>query len=185
VARSINIELLRKLIRYNAETGKLYWLERPTSMFHCARLAKDCADAWNNKLAGKEAFTSITSRGYRQGRIFGQQYIGHRVAWAIYYGEWPDFEIDHINGVRSDNRLENLRAVTPAENRRNIRTPSHNTSGVMGVVWNKQYGKWQAQIGVAGKNINLGRYSNFAEAVAARKTAETTYNFHANHGRNS
>lgn len=175
---SIPVETLRQLLVYDPDTGFLYWLERPKEMFASDRLC----NAWNAKLAGKRAFTAERS-GYGTGSILGCLYCAHRVAWALYYGSWPQFEIDHINGIRSDNRIVNLRCVHHADNLKNQKLRSTNTSGVTGVYFCNTYKKWVSKIKVNYKNISLGYYSSFQEAVKARKLAELIYNFHPNHGR--
>lgn len=104
--------------------------------------------------------------------------------WVLHYGEWPKGHIDHINGNRLDNRIENLRDVPPnSDNQRNIAIPRHNTSGVMGVCWHKRNKGWQVRIKANGRNIYVGVFKNFDEAVSARKAAEKTYGYHPNHGR--
>ena len=172
-------EVLRQLLQYEPDTGKLFWRVRSSEMFKAER----DATAWNNKNAGNEAFITLQSAGYRMGYVFQRGILAHRAAWAIAYGSWPDGEVDHINGIRTDNRLCNLRDVCPNENRQNQRMPATNTSGVMGVTWSKEKGKWQAQIMVGRKHKNLGRFEVFNDAVSARKAAEEKYGFHENHGR--
>ena len=110
-------------------------------------------------------------------------YGAHRVAWALYHGKWPDKQIDHINGNPLDNRIKNMRVVSVRENGKNKKRPSTNTSGIIGVYWNKASSKWVAQIGVNRKTIFLGSYDNITDAANARQTAEKKYNFHPNHGR--
>lgn len=171
-------ETLRKLLRYNPQTGALTWLERSASMFKTER----AWNTWNARFAGKPALTS-DSRGYRIGSIFTRSYFAHRVAYAIYHGEWPDDQIDHINGKRSDNRIANLRAVTRQENARNMKRPKDNKSGVMGVSWCNYTQKWKATINVRGRYITLGRFDCFLAASMVRRKAETNYGFHVNHGR--
>lgn len=113
-------EILRQLLRYEPETGKLFWLERGPKWFSDKPVGQQHnANAWNAKYAGKEAFTSVGFNGYRQGSVFRQGMNLHRVAWAIHHGEWPD-HIDHINRDRLDNRICNLRSVTKAENAKNL-----------------------------------------------------------------
>lgn len=174
-----SIDTLRNLWDYNPHTGTLTWLKRPASMF---KREGDCA-AWNARYAGKPAFTTGHNKGYRTGAIFGRRYYAHRVAYAIYHGEWPDDQIDHINGKRSDNRISNLRAVTRQENGRNQKRYSTNTSGVTGVYWFKQTQKWVAQIIVNGKNIHLGYFDCFLAASMVRLKAEADFGFHPLHGR--
>ena len=116
-------------------------------------------------------------------KIDSKFYRAHRLIWLLHYGEWPKQFIDHIDGNGLNNRIENLRDVSNAENGRNQRKHFNNTSGVVGVYWGKQRAKWRATINVEGKLIHLGYFADKAEAAAARKAAEIKYNYHANHGR--
>lgn len=176
-------ELLRKLLSYKPDTGRLFWKERSADMFTDGKQTAEhiCAN-WNSRFAGKEAFTTDNGYGYRTGSIFDCTYMAHRVIWAMIHDECPD-TIDHINGVRDDNRIENLRSVSLAENLKNQKRYSRNTSGVCGVYWHKRDNKWDAQIRVGGKLMHLGLFTDFDEAVAARKKAEVEHGFHQNHGR--
>lgn len=177
-------EDIRKLLRYEPDTGKLYWLERTPDLFEDGKQsAETVCRRWNTRYAGKEALTSDNGKGYRQGAIFSRVYFAHRVIWAIAHNEWPADQIDHINGVKNDNRIENLRAVTNQENHKNQKLSSNNTSGVTGVYWRPARRKWQVRIYVNGRLLHLGLYVNKDEAVAARKAAEVKYGFHENHGR--
>lgn len=105
--------------------------------------------------------------GYRYVWFHGRQHLEHRVAWFLHYGEWPDRQVDHINGDRADNRIVNLRLATHSENQQNRRRPSNNTSGHKGVSWIKRYQKWQATIRVGRRNINLGRFDTKEAAANA------------------
>lgn len=105
----------------------------------------------------------------------------HRAVWAMFYNYWP-IEIDHINGDRQDNRIENLREVTRSENLRNARRRCTNVSGVTGVSWDTKLSRWVAVIQTT-YNKYLGSFDSFEEAVAARKAAEIKYGYHPNHGR--
>lgn len=171
-------ELLRKLLRYDPETGKLFWCERPREMFQDNR----AFNTWNSRYSEKLAFTN-NAHGYRQGSIFGRKYLAHRVAWALSTGAWPENQIDHVNGVKSDNRIKNLRDVTIQENMRNFPRQRNNRSGATGIYWESRRGKWLVQIGLNGKLKHVGYFSDFEKAVAARKDAEMKYGFHKNHGR--
>lgn len=178
-----SIDKLRKLLAYNPATGKLYWRERTPDMFEDGKAtAEHKCNRWNSRYAGKEAFTSHND-GYKCGGIFSRVYVAHRVIWAMLHGAWPEEQIDHINGVRDDNRIENLRAVTHQENSKNQKVSSVNTSGHMGVSWHKEDQRWIARIGVNKKRIHLGCFTEIDDAIAARKAAEVKYGFHENHGR--
>jgi len=171
-------EDLRQFLRYEPDTGRLFWMPRPVELFQTVANAKQ----WNSSWAGAEAFTSTNFHGYRQGKVWQRQMKGHRVVWAIHYGEWPSKAIDHINGDRADNRIANLRLVTTQENGRNLKLSGRNSSGVIGVSFNKKRGVWRAQIG-SDPLIFLGQFKSFDDAVKARKVAEAEFGYHPNHGK--
>lgn len=167
-------EQLRQLLRYEPETGRLYWRERD---------GDDRATvAFNGRFAGRNALTGKTVDGYKQGKVLGSSVRAHRVIWVLVYGKWPENQIDHINGIRDDNRIKNLREVTNAENMRNQFRSPRNTSGVTGVCWSSQTSKWRAEIKHNGKRQCLGYFADFAAAVAARKEAERVLGFSLRHG---
>ena len=184
----ITPDLCRQLLRYEPETGKLFWKPRPVIMFADSpyrggiRTAEWACNAWNSKWAESEAFTASNGDGYRVGAICRVNFRAHRVAWAIVHGEWPADQIDHINGDRSDNRLDNLAPVTNAINHQNEGMPKNNTSGVAGVYWCKHTGKWRALVKVNYKSRCLGRYATIAEAQAARKAELDRLGFAEGHG---
>lgn len=121
--------------------------------------------------------------GYVVGRFRGKTTRAHRVIWEMHNGQIPEgMEIDHINHIRDDNRIENLRLVSHSENMRNISRSKVNSSGITGVCWNSERGKWMAQMQVGNKHIYIGLYLDINEAVKARKQAEELYGFHENHG---
>lgn len=124
--------------------------------------------------SGNEA--GYVNNGYRKVKVGSKLYFGHRLIWKLLYGEDP-IEIDHINGDSLDNRITNLRSVTNDDNRRNMTRDKRNTSGVTGV--SRQKGKWRAQL----SREFLGLFDTFEKAVAARKEAELTADYHTNHGR--
>jgi len=182
----VDPELLNLLFEYDGATGFLYWKKRPVEMFIDGRhTAKHAANRWNSCFAGARAFTAVENSGYYVGAIFNRAYKAHRIIWAMHHGEWPNGEIDHISGEKLDNRLSNLRVVSGSENRRNQKLPANNTSGAIGVELRDRIGRWQARIKFEGKNIHIGMFDTFEEAVAARKEAEKKYGFHPNHGRDA
>ena len=175
-------ELLRKLLRYEPETGKLFWMERGVSLFNDGvQTAEHTCARWNSRLAGRPAF-SKSSHGYLRCSIFYRRYYAHRIIWAMVTSEWPSAQIDHINHDRLDNRIKNLRAVTNKENGKNQSMPCTNTSGTVGVGWHKASGKWRADIVSNGKQIRLGKFTDIKDAIVARKDAEAEYFYHRNHG---
>lgn len=169
----ITQDFLRSLFDYDPETGVLTWKWRPRGLF-------DSDKGWriaNAKCAGKPT-GCVSSSGYSQVNFFGKIFPAHRLIWLLVYGEWPD-DVDHINGVKHDNRLCNLRNVSHAENTRNASLRSDNSSGVSGVYLRENRRQWRAQIGA----VNLGTFDTFEEAVAARTAAIEKHGFHKNHGR--
>lgn len=149
----ITLDRLRELLSYDPETGHFHWSKpRP----FCS--------------AGKYA-GGLTPYGYVRINVEGRPYQAHRLAWFYVYGRWPLREIDHINGIRSDNRLSNLREATPSQNQANKGMRKDNTSGAKGVTWDKSRGKWLAAIHVNGKRQGLGRYQTIGEAAAAYEAA--------------
>lgn len=179
VAKEIDIDLLRLLLSYDPVTGHFLWQPRPRDMF----VRQNEFDNWNKYKAGTTAFYKPNRRGYVNGHILGQCYRAHRIAWAMTYGQWPSRQIDHINGDRSDNRIQNLRDVAHQTNGQNQKKPVTNTSGVCGVCWHRGARKWQARIRVNDRHIYLGVFDSMEEAVRVRKIAEREYGFHPNHGR--
>lgn len=121
--------------------------------------------------------------GYILIMVKGKTYPAHHLAWLYHYGYLPK-EIDHINGIRSDNRIENLREVSRQENCRNQKKYNTNTSGVTGVCYHKRDKLWGAYIAVNNEQIHLGYFKDISDAISIRKKAEIKYGFHHNHGRN-
>lgn len=129
---------------------------------------------------GKRADTCMTI-GYKRVRVkIGEkkhEFLAHRLAWFMVNGDWPEGEIDHINGMRDDNRLINLRSVTRAENAKNIKLRSDNSSGFLGVI--RHQSGWKVCI----SNKYIGYTGCLGKAIAMRKNAEQGMNYHKNHGR--
>lgn len=118
--------------------------------------------------------------GYLRVRVNGHQFRVHRIVWLLTHGSWPKDQIDHINGVRNDNRPENLRDVDAQGNQRNQHLRPDNTSGITGVGFER--GFWTARIKIDGRKYRLGRYQTREEALAARQGAAAVLGFHPNHG---
>ena len=167
---------------YQPDTGLLFWAPRTAADFsNGGHLVGHNVAKWNGKHAGKRAFTATKGDGYKHGSIFGKFYTAHRVIWKMVHGVEAD-RIDHINGDRTDNRIENLRSVSHAINLKNAERHKSRTNPGTGVRKTKS-GTWQAYLKNDGKFISLGCHDTPEAALAIRKAAEIAYGFHPNHGR--
>lgn len=169
----IDIDLFRRLLRYDEETGFLFWRERVPSMGFSERLC----NTFNASFAGKRAGNVHKSRSMspyidRQIKVMGKSYGEHRVAWAIAYGEQPPDLIDHKDRNPLNNRLDNLRASSFFDNTKNASKYSNNASGAPGVTWNKWHHKWQAQSRMRGKTVHLGYFDGNDLDIAAMEVME-------------
>lgn len=165
-------EELRQLLRYEPDTGKLYWRARPAGMFSPGNTSVEAnCRAWNTKWADGEAFTAASDNGYLRGAINYRYFFAHRVSWAIHHGRWPKGGIDHINGCKTDNRIENLREANQSENAINSVVRVDNTSGHKGVSWKKDRQKWRARISFDGHETYLGSFDSYNDAVRAYEVA--------------
>lgn len=104
--------------------------------------------------------------------IDSRTYYAHRLAWLYVHWCWPAEQLDHINGVRSDYRIANLREATHAQNHQNQGVRKNNTSGATGVYWDAELGKWYARIMVEGKSLHLGTFAEKSKAIEARADAK-------------
>ena len=139
----------------------MYVYDKDTGIFIRAR------DLGNCYKAGQIAGGSHNS-GYTVIRFGKRLYLAHRLAWLYVYGEWPKLHIDHINGIKTDNRISNLRDVTASENMANQhRARSDSVSGVLGVSCSCSRKGWRAQICRSGKVKNLGTFNTKEAAQEA------------------
>jgi len=156
---------LREIVSYDFDTG----------MF--TRLVTTCGSAKKGSVP-----VSKNKDGYYQLRINYKMYTQHRLVWLYVFGVFPNGDIDHINHIRTDNRIINLRSVNKATNNKNLSKRSDNKSGVTGVWWHKINKRWCAEIKVDGKKKSLGCFGEIEDAAKARELAIKEYNFHENHG---
>ena len=165
------IERLKEILDYNPETGLFTWKEK-------RKWSKEVGS-----VAGSVNTNSITGRKYIYIHTLGRQWKAHRLVFMFMTGKEASGFVDHINGDGTDNRWSNLRDTDNKTNSRNARRRKEALgSGVMGVRWHKKANKWVAGIHHKGKNVHLGLFVDFDEAVKARKEAEIKYRYSENHG---
>jgi hypothetical protein len=113
------------------------------------------------------------SNGHLQIMISRRLYMAHRLAWLYVYGVWPTSRLDHKNRQKTDNRIANLREVSPSENCQNVDLYTNNTSGLKGVCWRKNEQRWSATICHQHKQIHLGYFDTKESAHLAYRVAAT------------
>jgi hypothetical protein len=145
---------LQELLHYTPATGEFTWkVSRPRAPVGAVAGATD-------------------HYGYIVIRLDTVLYKAHRLAWLYAHGEWPSKGLDHINQVKSDNRISNLRIADQSVNMHNVAARVNSKSGVAGVTWRADRKKWNARIKIGYKNFNLGLFDDMRSAVAARRDAE-------------
>ena len=151
------------LLDYNPATGNLYW-----------RVSK------NNRIKVGDKAGSLTEDGYWKVMIHRKKYYAHRLIWFIMHGCFPSGQIDHINGNRLDNRIENLRDSTNGQNQANKFKRPNCSSKYKGVFFDKKTNNWKASITVKRKRIHLGTYDTEKDAALGyNKAALQHYNEYA------
>jgi hypothetical protein len=140
---------LKELLNYDLSSGVFIW-------------NLDSAIHKSGDVAGIKR-----SNGYSRICVDGTRYESHRLAWLFVYGKMPVGVIDHINGNPLDNSIVNLRECTQAQNAKNFKIKSVNTSGFTGVSFDKSRNKWIAQGRYNGKKKNLGRFETKEQAAIA------------------
>lgn len=147
----ITLEKLQELLSYDPETGIFTWLTQRRG------------GAKKGTEAGCKNF-----KGYIKINIYGKEYLAHRLAWLYVYGKLPESFLDHINEIRDDNRITNLRLATLQENYHNISKPQkNNKSGILGVCRANCGKKWRADICLNGKIKYLGVFNTAEQAYEA------------------
>lgn len=164
------LSVLREHLSYDSGTGQFTWVKAVGKKIRPGKLA-------GNTHSKRDPYTDLTLRGVK--------YRAHRVAWAFTHNEWPKGEIDHINQIKWDNRIANLRDVNGLENHRNQSRLKNNTTGVNGVTFEKSRAspkKYRAVIRVKNRWHHLGYFLTLDAAAAARAEADQRFGFHRNHG---
>lgn len=154
-------KLAISLLDYDEVTGAFTWKRREASLF----INDGQCRAWNERHAGKTAGSNCN--GYIRIDVLNKHYGAQQLAWLITYGYLPKLHIDHINGIKSDNRISNLRLSTVSQNNANRGKPANNTTGLKGVSFTKKTGKWRADITANRKNHYLGEFDCPAAASIA------------------
>lgn len=150
---------------FEYKNGKLYWKIKPA----------------NRVKIGDEV--GHDSGGYRRFEYKQKNYQLHRVVWEMHNGFIDDeLEVDHINHIKNDNRIENLRLISHCDNSRNKSIATNNTSGISGVHWNKRLNKWHVQITANGVRKHVGLFHDMSDAIRAREEAKSSFGYHKNHG---
>lgn len=161
---------LHEALIYDSVSGELFWRKRPREHFNDDRGWR----VFNTRYAEKQAGTVGKTTGYVYVNFAsGDLYAAHRLIWAMTTGEWPDF-IDHINGDRADNRLENIRPCSRSQNQCNRGVQKNNSSGFKGVHRHTD-GRWRARIKAGGKHIHLGLFDTPSLAHQAYLSATLRY----------
>lgn len=147
-----------ELLAYDKETGIFQWKKK------------------RRGISTDKHLGTCNGFGYLRITVLGKSYYAHRLAWFYVYGVWPD-QIDHINGVKNDNRIANLRSCTDLENKQNrVKSQSNSKSKTLGVSWHKKAKKWQAHICIYKERKYLGVFSSIEEANEAYKQEERQMN---------
>jgi len=130
-------------------------------------------------VAGSRAGT-VQRVGYRQVMVSKRKYYEHRLIYLMHYGVWPE-QIDHINGVKDDNRIENLRPCTASENKCNL--PGRSATGVKGVYFDKRRARYYAELTLRRRRVRVGGFGSLEEATAVIQSVRAGYHgAFANHG---
>lgn len=152
------LELCNEFLNYNPTTGAMCWKKRPAHS--CVKL--------------NIPLTSQDHEGYLRLQLKRKTLKQHRLAYLIVFGFMPS-QIDHINGIRNDNRIKNLRPCTTMQNAHNQGIPKNNTSGYKRVCWVGSRQKWSANIVLNQENIHLGYFICKHEAARSYNRAALKY----------
>lgn len=151
----ITQEQAAEFLRYEPETGRLVWIKK----------------ASDKTMIGKRAGWQRSPGGYRQVGFKGQILYEHRLIWLLVTGRFPACQVDHINGIKDDNRLENLREASSSQNIVNIGAKRDNKSGAKNVHWCRTKQRWVAKVKLNGRTKHAGEFRDYEQAVEAAAAA--------------
>jgi hypothetical protein len=178
----LNQKFLKECLHYNPLSGKFTWLERPLSHFKDARAMKITNTQKAGTIAGHSSKNKDSGKMYTRIKLSKLGlFLAHRLAFLYMEGYMPE-QVDHDDSNGLNNAWSNLNRSNPDDNHRNMRKSKNNTTGVTGVYLDRRSGNYFARINHNKKIIPLGYFSNFNEAVKARRNAELQYGYHKNHG---
>ena len=160
-------ELIGKALSYDPVTGYLIW---KTNLYS------------KRAIPNKRAGSLVKSTGYRNISLFGRTYLEHQLIWFICNGAWPSGQIDHINQIRDDNRIVNLRDVSKADNARNRSRNPNSKLGEHGIWYNMRTRKYVAEITLNGKKVYQKSFDDVEQAITERRAKSLELGFHENHG---
>lgn len=169
--KDITPQVLRELLDCDPDIGLLTWRERSSRWFTqtSTMSAKHIANIWNAKFAGKPAMQTDNGHGYYHGAIFNVKFFTHRVVWAVHTGKNPSRFLDHINRIRTDNRICNLREATAQQNAANSSPRIGSSSKYLGVYFQAKTGKWVARYSKPDKRgVHIGSFDREVDAAMAR-----------------
>ncbi len=164
------LEYLQECFDYNPDTGELFWKTRPLHHFGTVRIWT----WWNNRFAGRK-IEYIGTNGYLTVRVIRINYSTHRIIWKLCTGADPIEMIDHIDGDKLNNKIDNLREASVIENGRNRKISKNNKLGIKGVHYDSTTGKYRASISYGGKAYNLGSFATIETASQAYQEASLKY----------
>lgn len=153
----MNINELKLLFSYDPDTGAIHWIAKGKGMIK------------------KKAAGTLLHSGYLGICVGSKRWQAHRIAWALHNDQWPKDQIDHINGIKTDNRICNLREATNSQNGKNLKLSKANKTGIAGVCWSERYQNYRSYIKVDHKQKYLGTFKTLDEASKARHEAEDKY----------
>ncbi len=158
--KNLTQERLKELLHYDPETGVFIWIK-----------------TLSNRIGNGEVAGTVNNVGYRIISIDYSFYLASRLAWFYVEGYWPEYEIDHKDRIRHNDKWENLRHVSHQCNMRNCKIQRNNTSGITGVWWDEKCQKWRVRIMISGKHFHIGYFNSKINAAKARWKAEVKHGF--------
>ena len=141
---------IKEHLTYDPKSGSITWIKKPP---------------YSRIKVGSEAGSE--QNGYRFHSIKHKRLYAHHIAWFLFYGKWPDDELDHRDNNPLNNKISNLREATRGQNAMNVRPWNRSGKGLKGAYWHKPDQRWFSQIRVNGKQIYLGRFDTEEEAHMA------------------